>query len=178
MVFSEEFKFLCIVQDIFAIGTVFSIINGTRDLNIPIMFKNLFLNISIFLGNCQFKIVPFKRKISGIKGGSLMMQWNMINRVDYLAASLYLGNNDNTSQLLYQKTVSTLTEGSRLVSHFKNRSRFTVIDNSFRVTITNLQYSDEASYLLTVVCAGFPPEADSANITIVNVEGKHKVICF
>ena len=138
------------------------------------MFKDLFLNISIFLGNCKFKIVPFEGKISGIKGDSLVMQWNMINRVDYLAASLYLGNNDNTSQLLYQKTQSTLTEGSRLASHFGNRSRFTVIENSFRVTITNLQYSDEATYLLTVVLAGFPPVADQANITIVNIEGKHK----
>ena len=116
----------------------------------------------------------------GIKGDSLVMQWNMKNRVDYAIASLHLGNNHtDRNQLLYEKTQSLLIKGSRLANHFGDRSRFTLIDNSIRVTITNLQYSAEASYLLTVIFSGLPPVGDEAKITIVKVtKGKHKEICF
>ena len=120
--------------------------------------------------------------MSGIKGDSLVMQWNMKNRIDYAIASLHLGNNNtDNNQLLYEKTQSLLIKGPRLASHFGDRSRFTVIDNSFRVTITNLQYSDEASYLLTVILSGLSPAVDEAKITIVKVvkvKGKDKEICF
>ena len=177
MFFSEEFKFLCTMQDIFAIGTVLLMINRTRVLNIPILFKKLFLNISISLGHCQFKIVTFKVKMRGIKGDSLVMEWKMINRVDYVIASLYLNNITDKTQLLYQATPAGSVDGPRLISHFGNRSSFTVIDNSFRVTITNLQYSDAALYLLNVIVSGNPPPVGEANITVI-VEGKHKIICF
>ena len=123
--------------------------------------------------------MPFEEKMSGIKGESLVMQWNMVNRVDYVFESLHLGNNNTeNNQLLYEKTQSVLIKGPRLASHFGNRSGFAVIDNSFRVTITNLQYSDEASYLLTVTLSGVPPAGDEVKITIVKVKGKHKEICF
>ena len=118
----------------------------------------------------------------GIKGDSLLMQWNMKNRIDYVIASLHLGNNNtDNNQLLYEKTQSLLIKGPRLASHFGDRSRFTVIDNSFRVSINNLQYNDEASYLLTVILSGLPPAVDEAKITIVKVikvKGKDKEICF
>ena len=177
IIFSEECKFLCIVQDIFAIGTDILMINRTRDLNIAILFKKLFLNISISLGHCQFKIVPFKDKMPGIEGDSLVMEWKMVNRVDYVIASLYLNNITDKSQLLYQVTPAGSIDGPRLTSHFGNRSNFTVIDNSFRVKITNLQYSDAALYLLNVIVSGNPPPVGEANITVI-VEGKHKIICF
>ena len=110
------------------------------------------------------------------QGRSLTMQWDIVDRqnVTVLTGELYLGEERKASQRLYQGFTSS-KPGE--VNHFGNRSKVDFTDDFFKLTITNLKYTDEASYLLRVFIRTEPPKNAEAIIT-VKVVGKTGIMCF
>ena len=130
------------------------------------------------LGNCKFRLEPVNDMLSGKQGESLTMQWNMVDKnVNYIVTILYLGNEANDNQTLYRGIPGFFSVGPQLSSHFGNRSTFDIDQSSYKVRINDLQYSDEASYLLKVILNGNPGPQDQKVITI-RVLGKHGINCF
>ena len=128
--------------------------------------------MSISLGNCQFRIEPEEKRLFGIKGQSLTMQWNMVNKnASYFGIDLYLGEKVNPNRVLYSSNTEV-----KVIDHFGNRSKVMRSSNAFKLQINNLQYSDQASYLLRVVLSDPGVSKDNAIITIANITGKHGII--
>ena len=151
--------------------------SAAEDLNYHRMVRKLFFNMSVSLGNCELRVEPKEPSIFGIKGESLTMQWNIINKnASYSGTQLYLGKKIIDGQRLYSIGLTSSEPGPKLISHFGNRSKPMLSNNAFKLQINNLQYSDQASYLFRVVLADAVLSNDASIITIVNITGKHGII--
>ena len=132
----------------------------------------------ISLGKCKFRIEAANDTLSGRQGESLTMQWNMVDKnVSYAQTILFLGSEGKDEQTLYRGVPGEISNGPQLPSHFGNRSALDISENSYKVTVNDLQFSDEASYLLRVLLSGFPAPQSQKVITI-KVLGKHGKFVF
>ena len=126
--------------------------------------------ITFFLVNAEFQVMPLKSNVVGQRGKHLELDWRLNDipaefKVD--GATLFYNKTNRISEFRIASNRSVVLALGKTL--FSNRINVSLMNDIYKMRLTNLKYSDVGEYLLVVQIARSATDSPLRRNAVINI---------